>query len=1428
MVCGRFRGMELKLSGKKCLHRGNENQKEVSFLTSYQVILFRSRSIENIPLITSKIMELDLQSCGITNSHLNLISKFIHLKFLCLSDNFIDTLPSFFQSFVYLTFCDLSSNSFSHLASLEILPSLLSLKYLNLSQNPITKLAKYRSQISKFCPMLLALDFHIISDEERYPEICYFNGTKFKSCSRPLYLESFLRVSYPKQSSSHLLISHCSRLHSLQRLAAATSPLQILKRYCQKWMRYSGLQRYIPQLIRLQALIRRFIFHCRIHKAVQEVTLQNSELEHELRMIHYAYLSKFVIHIQRRWRLTRRLRKEYRSTLYLQSWWRRVIVYHRGCVQWLNRNQVRTLIFPTKFIEIVIGILEQLVIGSPEGSSTRTILERVIQNVIPVEQVVLVKSRRVFKQWNGNKTVRVEFLFLSLPKWRRMKREEVLFDEEEEGRKKMLEQQTFATEVPHTMKLKSWFFSPCLCYASKKQRRLLFLLKRRGCRLYRQGVLSPPLTAEASNNDTISLNRILWNSRGGGKEMEIGKGGRLHRVVRQTFLQHQQQKYSFWLKSFHLSQLNFPADQDSLIWKVYKRLRDEIFLNVEDAIPLYFSHQMRKQSSVIEIQRTWRGYLKRKQISPKFIEKIFMNRSTILLQRWWRYQNSIRRRFDLLAFIEKRCHDICDKRLYLDSLVFYRLLRVFHKPQQSPLFYFPEYRGIPLIDSKTGCVVYQPLINLSDQLNDHQQPLSMIKHCIPQWTSWAPSVQLSPVKSSSHLNNYHKVIKDLISSHCEISLEHFPVGNLNNSDTDPDFRVIELVFSSISEAKIRCAMLMLQTYDCVSRKCVSMMTRDFVKRKIREQRTNILAGPALNRNISPEIASCVIPPTANDFPMQLTSNETVPVEGQILLTDSVVSGWLFPHGLSLNTREMIRYRFLCESLSKRNTYNAKNEKREHVPKESTLSPTQETKYEQLREMIVQQLQPPLSYDSLRTHRLEAVQLHSPVKPIEKYSDVTFSSIDERLQRHLWDSSRIVSWCADFPEDQKSASNALDDQISYNNVDRVVASRLDLIQLSQYEKVMTLVSPKRPLSLFSSDVKSRSPSPPKGPAPVPEDEIQSPRSPRPLSPNNPRHQWEISHRKKIQEIRQKNFQTQEEHRKKEELLQQTKESQTHSQKQEQREGKQKVQEWKTKRSQSAHSNHLRQRDKQLREREERDLKAQERKVNQMKSVKEQKKSQRFHSIQKKEIQNAHAVLFAMARHGLKNSSHRKEDQELAEKRELIRQQVAQRHSKQKKTFHPQPPQHQSQASSHHTYQQSQIRPHSAVQYHRMISEFEDRENLQKEQEFKYQRASTPAAREAGGRRRRDQKEHDDIDNDSISSNDSDRDYSQESFPVTSHPNQVKISVGVVSVPDENTENTSLIDLGSPRGVPTTKLRQELFIKTFPSLRNQMEGEEDGDR
>ena len=374
---------------------------------------------------------------------------------------------------------------------------------------------------------------------------------------------------------------------------------------------------------------------------------------------------------------------------------------------------------------------------------------------------------------------------------------------------------------------------------------------------------------------------------------------------------------------------------------------------------------------------------------------------------------------------------------------------------------------------------------------------------------------------------------------------------------------------------------------------------------------------------------------------------------------------------------MIRYRFLCESLSKKNTYNSKVEIQEtlketyHFP---IISPTKALEDKPLtchrRFFSPSPTAPPLKPpDSpLLTSRLESTPIRYTINSenCDGLSNVNLTTIpitpttttiiDERLHRHLWNANRVIAWCGDFPDDyppnQKHDSNI---NKSHNNIqekilsspkklgnsEQVAAGRLDLLQHSKYEKAMYSISPRHLLrkdNQFISPQKSQqnanennSPSRPSSPYQTNQLLPNQPASPRPLSASNPRKVWEQKHREKIDEMREKKSEIKKEFEEKKLLIKENKEKNNEKIKNDEKEGKIKCNKWKEKRSHRAHIETAKKYEEGLKIIEDKNIKIKQIINEKREKVKKQKQRKTYFNEMNKDINEVSAIISSINRH-----------------------------------------------------------------------------------------------------------------------------------------------------------------------------------------------------
>eukprot|EP00602_Paraphysomonas_sp_CaronLab_P012673 CAMPEP_0185043718 /NCGR_PEP_ID=MMETSP1103-20130426/43060_1 /TAXON_ID=36769 /ORGANISM="Paraphysomonas bandaiensis, Strain Caron Lab Isolate" /LENGTH=664 /DNA_ID=CAMNT_0027583929 /DNA_START=2357 /DNA_END=4351 /DNA_ORIENTATION=- len=263
-------------------------------------------------------------------------------------------------------------------------------------------------------------------------------------------------------------------------------------------------------------------------------------------------------------------------------------------------------------------------------------------------------------------------------------------------------------------------------------------------------------------------------------------------------------------------------------------------------------------------------------------------------------------------------------------------------------------------------------------------------------------------------------------------------------------------------------MLMLQTYDPKSRSSLRMMTKECVLDSIRYRREDILGGPYLTKPDTAELLDsprycCVVSAIKGQIPQRShVSNESavVPLEARVILTTDNVD-WLFAHYTSITAKDTIRFRFLCESLSTRNSgrtgaghseRNAEGEEsrgtqRPRIGEVPECSPRAQVQVRNdgVNHAVRQRQEYVQTVTQLTTARLRPAVERRSVSPTQsdRPKSKGAGAVDERLQRHLWNADRVLRWCAQFTDDIQNGDEL-------GNAENTAVSRLEIIRLSQYD------------------------------------------------------------------------------------------------------------------------------------------------------------------------------------------------------------------------------------------------------------------------------------------------------------------------------------------------------------------------------------------
>lgn len=313
---------------------------------------------------------------------------------------------------------------------------------------------------------------------------------------------------------------------------------------------------------------------------------------------------------------------------------------------------------------------------------------------------------------------------------------------------------------------------------------------------------------------------------------------------------------------------------------------------------IYFDSMVCDRVAAISIQRYFRGIIRRKRHLKETLIALVRRRACVAIQRCWRLSAGLWRRFKLLNSISMLCKEINSSTLYIDVWLFYSLLRL-QRLAALPcsLTLFPEFRGIPLVSSDGHCmfgnleadsvhfkrqsleesnrIMCTPTTHedrlqdfsqefhhsylFNDDLQDSYNEFLCVRYGIPLWLPWRPrsnnrlatdSTTTSPIFVESR-SEAEWPLFNLLVKNVDLGVENIPLllsaeqkSKLHRKYTSKiigqPIRVIRLQFASIAEAKCRAAMIMLCTYDSVSRTSVKLMSTSSLLDRVRENSSNIV------------------------------------------------------------------------------------------------------------------------------------------------------------------------------------------------------------------------------------------------------------------------------------------------------------------------------------------------------------------------------------------------------------------------------------------------------------------------------------------------------------------------------------------------------------------------------------------------------------
>ena len=211
--------------------------------------------------------------------------------------------------------------------------------------------------------------------------------------------------------------------------------------------------------------------------------------------------------------------------------------------------------------------------------------------------------------------------------------------------------------------------------------------------------------------------------------------------------------------------------------------------------------------AVLCIQKMYRGVKMRTNMMTLFLQGVLSNRAIRALQRWWRMRAGLHRRMRLLSHSARACRAITSPTVFMDAWAFYTLIRrrTMPVPPHSVRLY-PENAGFPALDT-AGLAAFVASSTVHGRLGGAR---------------WAFPIPLVRANSRPGPRSEQEFLprEVLVGGSCSVSVRTARAAVPPDADEleirrlgQLSYRVIQLDYPSVKEARARVAALVNLTYD---------------------------------------------------------------------------------------------------------------------------------------------------------------------------------------------------------------------------------------------------------------------------------------------------------------------------------------------------------------------------------------------------------------------------------------------------------------------------------------------------------------------------------------------------------------------------------------------------------------------------------------
>ena len=350
--------MNVVVTNSKTKGTTKENAETCVRVTAHQAV-FRSSAyaLASFKQIAHTLLEVEIRRCNLTNA--SLLAQCVNARTVCLAENGITSIPKTLQELNCLQILDFSHNELSDLkavSNIRLAPC--SLTYLNLVGNPVAFEKHYRRNIIKLAPSLSALDYHVFTDADMLSYKSYFSRFDALHHKPNMVVDKILYTIQLKDTvdltEQHVNVK-CALIKNIRTLASAAFTIQ---KQFRKWIKvttdHEQCENFVEAIVKLQAIVRSFLFSRKLKREIDSlISNENITVTLTQTIERVNQLDSRTRQIQKWARSCLRYRRDCRASLYIQRWFRRAIVYHRGILRWIKRLGITGIIFTQPFLRLV-------------------------------------------------------------------------------------------------------------------------------------------------------------------------------------------------------------------------------------------------------------------------------------------------------------------------------------------------------------------------------------------------------------------------------------------------------------------------------------------------------------------------------------------------------------------------------------------------------------------------------------------------------------------------------------------------------------------------------------------------------------------------------------------------------------------------------------------------------------------------------------------------------------------------------------------------------------------------------------------------------------------------------------------------------------------------------------------------------------------